>query len=92
MDTRLNSRMYKAGHRPGMLRSILDVADAIKREIGNEETVENAQEEELERILNESGGVLVVPEGELKISRADSDRWEERKTGWRRRFTGGSTF
>ena len=89
LDTVYNSRMYKSGRRPGLLRSILDIAEAIKQEIGDHDT---AEEEELKRMLNVSGGALIVPKGELRIARVDSEEIGLKKRGWRRRLTKGSTF
>ncbi|KAF5852028.1 hypothetical protein GGP41_000789 [Bipolaris sorokiniana] len=39
-----------------------------------------------------SGGALIVPNGELRISRMDTGESEMRERGWRRRLTKGSTF
>ncbi|KAF1967900.1 hypothetical protein BU23DRAFT_592442 [Bimuria novae-zelandiae CBS 107.79] len=92
LDTRLNSRMYRSGRRPGLLRSILDVADAMREELGRGEEVDSAREEELEKMLNESGATLVVDREELKVVRVGGAEREMIKMGWRRRLTKGSTF
>ncbi|KAF3047164.1 hypothetical protein E8E12_011519 [Didymella heteroderae] len=34
LDTRRGSRMYKSGRRPGLLRSVLDLAAAVREELG----------------------------------------------------------
>lgn len=89
MDTRIRSRMYRSGRRPGLLRSILDIAEAIRDEVGENEC---AEEEELKRLLNNSGGALVVPRGELRVARVAGEDGDGRERGWRRRLTKGSTF
>lgn len=90
LDTRLSSRMYKSGRRPGLLRSIMDYSAAVRQELGTE--AEYLEEDDLRRRLKQSGGSLIVPSGELRISRADTGEREMRERGWRRRLTKGSTF
>ena len=89
IDTRIRSRMYRAGRRPGLLRGILNIAEAIREEVGESE---GAEEEELKRLLNDSGGALVVPRGELRVARVPGEEGDGRERGWRRRLTKGSTF
>ncbi|KAF2648792.1 hypothetical protein K491DRAFT_669993 [Lophiostoma macrostomum CBS 122681] len=86
-DTSRASRMYKSGRRPGLLKSILDISDAMKEELG--EGADALEEEELRKALRGSGGVLVVSKGELKVTRTGTGG---RKRGWRRNLTKGSTF
>lgn len=94
MDTRRYSRMYKIGRRPGLLRSILDVAAAMREDVGEDGPHGDVlSEKELKRRLNESGGSLVVPRGELRIAREGGvGDGELRKRSWKRRLTRGSTF
>jgi hypothetical protein len=86
-DTSRASRVYKSGRRPGLLKSILDISDAIREELG--EDVDKLEEENLRKALNDSGGALVVPRRELKVSRTGTG---VRKRGWKRNLTQGSTF
>ncbi|EUC48819.1 hypothetical protein COCMIDRAFT_33686 [Bipolaris oryzae ATCC 44560] len=90
LDTRMSSRMYKSGRRPGLLRSIMDYSAAIRQELGTE--AEYLEETDLRKHLKQSGGALIVPSGELRISRADTGEREMKERGWRRRLTKGSTF
>ena len=90
LDTRLSSRMYKSGRRPGLLRSIMDYSAAVRQELGTE--AEYLEEDCLRKRLKQSGGALIVPNGELRISRMDTGESEMRERGWRRRLTKGSTF
>ncbi|KAF1962068.1 hypothetical protein CC80DRAFT_434807 [Byssothecium circinans] len=91
-DTVRGSRMYRAGRRPGLLRSVLDMAKAIREELGDEE-VEEMKEEDIKKGLRESGGKLVVPKGEIRIGRTNGDEGpRERKSSWKRSLTKGSTF
>jgi len=94
MDTRMHSKMYRIGRRPGLLRSILDIAAAMREEVGEDEPNGDVlNEKELRRKLTESGGALVVPKGELRIARDGMDgRGDLKKRSWRRRLTKGSTF
>lgn len=90
MDTRRGSRAYKSGRRPGLLRSIIEYAAAVRDEIG--EGVEDLEEEELKERLRASKGRLVVPKEELKVRRVETGEDELKKPGWKRRLTRGSTF
>ncbi|KAF2793173.1 hypothetical protein K505DRAFT_277444 [Melanomma pulvis-pyrius CBS 109.77] len=89
MDTCQKSRMYKSGRRPGLLRSILDISEAMKEEIG--EDFETLEEDDLRRRLTESGGALIVPKRELRVSRTGTEVGVEgvKRRGW---LTKGSTF
>ncbi|KAF2822278.1 hypothetical protein CC86DRAFT_458744 [Ophiobolus disseminans] len=91
-DTRRGSRMYRGGRRPGLLRSIVEYAAAIREEIG--ENVDGMEEEELRERLRKSQGSLGVPIRELRVRRVDTGDGEEdmRKRGWTRSLTRGSTF
>lgn len=89
MDTRIHSRMYQTGRRPGLLRSILDIADAMKQELGSNC---RAEEGTLKRVLNKSGGALIVSSEELIVARTTPEEKNQRKSEWRRRLTKGSTF
>ncbi|CAO2651972.1 Nn.00g002550.m01.CDS01 [Neocucurbitaria sp. VM-36] len=90
LDTRRGSRMYKSGRRPGLLRSIMDYSAAIREELGTE--VDYLEEEELRQRLRDSGGALVVPKSELRVTRASTVQvWTEQRT-WKRNLTKGSTF
>lgn len=82
LDTKRGSRMYKAGRRPGLLRSILDVSRAMREEIGVD--ADELEEEALRKRLRESRGALVVPKMELRVSRTDSGGlWQrEGKSRW----------
>jgi hypothetical protein len=94
MDARMHSRMYKTGRRPGLLRSILDIAAAMREEIEEGWADDNVLgEEEIRRRLREGGGALVVPSGETRIAR-DRGRGEGdlRVRSWKRSLTKGSTF
>ncbi|EOA90293.1 uncharacterized protein SETTUDRAFT_146002 [Exserohilum turcica Et28A] len=90
LDTRRGSRMYRSGRRPGLLRSILDYSAAIRQELGPE--AEYLGEAELRKRLRRSGGALMVPSDELRISRVDTGEGKLRERSWRRKLTGGSTF
>ncbi|PSN66227.1 hypothetical protein BS50DRAFT_677478 [Corynespora cassiicola Philippines] len=68
LDTRRSSRMYKSGRRPGLLRSIIDISGAIREELSGSD-LDAMEEDELRRRLRESGGALLVPKQELKVSR-----------------------
>ncbi len=89
LDTRRGSRMYRAGRRPGLLRSALDLSKAVREELGDE--VEEMGEEELRERLRRSGGALCVPKGELWVRRMGSEEKGRRRT-WRSEVTGGSRF
>lgn len=88
LDTKRGSRMYKAGRRPGLLRSVLDVSTAIREEIGAD--AEELEEEALRKRLRDSGGALVVPQKELRVARTDSGGLWKRKKG--SRWPKASTF
>ncbi|KAJ4305806.1 hypothetical protein N0V90_001338 [Kalmusia sp. IMI 367209] len=91
-DTRRGSRMYRSGRRPGLLRSILDVAGAMKEEVGEcDDEGCGMGEEELRKKLAESGGALVVPKRELRVARVDTGDGGLKSRGWRS-LTKGSTF
>jgi len=47
LDTKRGSRMYKAGRRPGLLRSVLDVSRAMREELGAD--AEEFEEEALRK-------------------------------------------
>lgn len=90
-DTRRGSRMYKSGRRPGLLRSVMEYAAAIKEELG--EGTEDLEEDEIRRRLREGSGALVVPKQELRVTRTNTGEMEQRRRStWKRRFTRGSTF
>jgi hypothetical protein len=91
LDTRRRSRVYKSGRRPGLLRSVVEYAAAIREEIG--EQAGDLEEEELRQRLRGSRGRLVVPKDEVKVRRVEANKGElvERK-GWKRSLTRGSTF
>ena len=84
--------MYKAGRRPGLLRSIMDISAAIRDELGNQ--VDGMSVDEIRKGLSDSEGRLVVPEDELKVGRVDGWRRTEgvRKRSWKMKVTKGSTF
>ena len=94
LDTRSGSRLYKSGRRPGLLRSIVEYAAAIREEVG--EGVEELEEEELIERLRGGGGRLAVRKEELRVRRVDSGEMDReggvRKRGWRRSLTSGSTL
>lgn len=90
LDIRRGSRMYKSGRRPGLLRSIMDYSAAIREELGAE--TEYLDEEELRKRIRDSGGALVVPKTELRVTRADTSEQGGRKRSWKRSLTKGSTF
>jgi hypothetical protein len=90
LDTRRGSRMYKSGRRPGLLRSVLDLAAAIREELGAE--AEHLEEDELRKRLTGSGGALVVPKQELRVRRTDTRELGARKRSWKSSLTRGSTF
>jgi hypothetical protein len=82
LDTKRGSRMYKAGRRPGLLRSVMDASRAIREEIGEE--ADDLEEDALRKRLRESEGALVVPKTELRVSRTDSEGlWRRgKKSKW----------
>ena len=92
LDTRRGSRLYRSGRRPGLLRSIVEFAAAIKEEVGD--GTEDMEEEELRERLRASEGRLGVPSRELRVVRVDTDDGNGgvRKRGWKRSLTRGSTF
>ena len=92
MDTCRNSRMYKSGRRPGLLRAILDISGPIKEEIGEDH--ETLEENELKDRLSEGGGTVVVPKKELRVATVGMGMGEGdvRKRNWRWALTKGSTF
>jgi hypothetical protein len=90
IDTSRNSRMYKSGRRPGLLRAILDISGAMREEIGEE--YETLMEDELRNRLREGGGTVIVPNQELRVTRAEMGEGRVKKRSWRRALTKGSTF
>ncbi|KAH7068106.1 hypothetical protein BKA63DRAFT_521152 [Paraphoma chrysanthemicola] len=90
MDTRRGSRVYKSGRRPGLLRSIIEYAAAVREEIGN--GIEDLEEEELKEKLRTSKGKLLVPKEELKVRRVETGEEGLTRRGWKRSLTRGSTF
>ncbi|KAF1927751.1 uncharacterized protein M421DRAFT_64569 [Didymella exigua CBS 183.55] len=93
LDTRRGSRMYRSGRRPGFLRSVLDLAAAVREELGPEAEV--LEEDEMRRRLTASGGTVCVPRGELRVKRVgteDADGLRKRERTWTRQLTRGSTF
>ncbi|KAH4191342.1 hypothetical protein HBH42_123790 [Parastagonospora nodorum] len=90
LETRHNSRLYRHGRRPGLLRSIVEFAAVLREEIG--EQAGDMEDEELRKRLRESSAKLRVPEGEMRVRRVDTGDEGMRKRGWRRRLTRGSTF
>ena len=91
-DTVRGSRMYRTGRRPGLLRSVLDLARVIREELGNEE-VERMGEEEIKKGLRDSGGRMTVPKQADRIGRINAeDGREGRKRSWKYSLTKGSTF
>lgn len=85
--------MYKSGRRPGLLRSVLDLAAAVREELGPDADV--LEEEELRERLNASGSMLEVPKGELRIRRIgneDDDGLGKGQRSWTGNLTRGSTF
>jgi len=90
-DTTRASRMYRSGRRPGLLRSIMDISGAIREELGSRD-VEHLEEEELKKRLRESGGALLVPRSELRVTRTAAEDVGLKQRSWRRQLTRGSTF
>jgi hypothetical protein len=93
LDTRRGSCMYKSGRRPGFLRSVLDLATAVREELGPD--AETLEEEKLRERLTASGSMLGVPKGELRVRRVgieDVDEIREAKRSWTGKLTSGSTF
>lgn len=90
MDTCRNSRVYRSGRRPGLLRSIIDISGAMKEEIG--EDYETLEEDEIRKMLREGRGTVVVTKEELKVARAGMIEGNAKNRGWRRELTKGSTF
>ncbi|KAF2452090.1 hypothetical protein P171DRAFT_459867 [Karstenula rhodostoma CBS 690.94] len=92
MDTRTHSRMYRTGRRPGLLRSILDIAAVMREEVAEEGGEGDVLgEKEIRRKLSEGASALVVPKGEARIARVGASG-EMKERGWKRRLTKGSTF
>lgn len=89
-DTTRGSRLYRSGRRPGLLRSIVEYAAAIREEVG--ESVDGMEEEEMRERLRKSEGRLGVPVMEARVRRVDSGDAGMRKRGWKRSLTRGSTF
>ncbi|KAF2733838.1 hypothetical protein EJ04DRAFT_438279 [Polyplosphaeria fusca] len=90
LDTRRGSRMYKSGRRPGLLRSIVDISEAMKEDFGQD--ADHLDEDELRRRLRDGGGALVVPKRELRIARTETGLDGARKRGRWKSMTHGSTF
>jgi hypothetical protein len=90
-DTRRGSRAYRSGRRPGLLRSIVEYAAALREEIGEE--LADMEEDEIRERLRSGKASLSVPEREIRIRRVDTGGGEDvRKRGWKRNLTRGSTF
>ena len=90
MDTCRNSRVYKSGRRPGLLRAILDISGALKEEIGDD--YEMLEEDELKNRLREGGGAVIVPKTGLRVVMVGMGEGDVKKRNWRRVLTKGSTF
>ncbi|KAF1995529.1 hypothetical protein P154DRAFT_538676 [Amniculicola lignicola CBS 123094] len=92
LDTRRGSKMYHNGRRPGLLRSIIDLSGAIREELGP--GVEHMEEDELRENLRKSGGRMIVPREELRVTRTGTGLGEEeaKKRRFGRKWTKGSTF
>jgi len=90
LDTRRASRTYKSGRRPGLLRSVLDLAAAVREELGARS--DYMEENELREGLANSGGALCVPKDELRVRRTEEREFVVRKRTWTGRLTEGSTF
>lgn len=90
LDTRRSSRTYKSGRRPGLLRSVLDLASAVREELGAR--ADYMEENELREGLANSGGALCVPKDELRVRRTEEREFVVRKRTWTGRLTEGSTF
>lgn len=93
LDTRRRSRMYRNGRRPGLLRSVLDLAAAVREELGPD--AEILEEAELKERLSASGSLLEVPKGELRIRRMGTEHMDRRRTSqrsWMGNLSRGSTF
>lgn len=90
LDTRRASRMYKSGRRPGLLRSVLDLAAAVREDLGA--SAEDLEEKELREQLTGSGGGLCVPKNELRLRRMRTEELGTRKRTWTGKLTDGSTF
>jgi hypothetical protein len=90
LEIQHKSRVYRSGRRPGLLRSIVEFAAAIKDEIG--ERAEELEEEDLKKMLRASNGKLVVPEHELKVRRVETGERAVKRRGWKSSLTRGSTF
>ncbi|KAK2760948.1 hypothetical protein FQN54_002190 [Arachnomyces sp. PD_36] len=94
IDTRRASHMYRSGHRPGLLRSVMDMSSAIREELGEE--AQHYSNDELEWCLRESDGAMLVEQKELRVSRTDTiDMLSEagpQKRRVRRWLRSGSTF
>lgn len=90
LDTRRASRTYKSGRRPGLLRSVLDLAAAVREELGAR--ADYMEENELREGLANSGGALCVPKDELRVRRTEEREFVVRKRTWTGRLTEGSTF
>lgn len=93
LDTRRGSRMYRSGRRPGLLRSVLDLAAAVREELGPD--AEMLEEETLRERLTASGSMLKVPKELLRIRRVrteDVDGIRKAERSWTGNLTRGSTF
>ena len=91
-DTARASRVYKSGRRPGLLRSVLDLAKVIREEVG--EHADTLEEDKLRKAIRESGGSLMVPGKDLSIERTSRGHVGDgvKKRGWKKNITSGSTF
>jgi hypothetical protein len=91
LDTRRGSHVYKSGRRPGLLRSIVEYAAAIREEIG--EGVVDLEEDEIRQRLRGSTGRLAVPKQEVRMRRVSTgEEGGLRERSWKRRLMRGSTF
>ena len=72
-----------------MLRSVLDLAAAVREELGAR--ADYMEENELREGLANSGGALCVPKDELRVRRTERE-FAVRKRTWTGRLTEGSTF
>lgn len=91
LDTRRGSRSYRSGRRPGLLRSIVEYAAALREEIG--EDLVDMEEDDIRERLRWGKGKLAVPGREVRVRRVDTtDDKGMRRREWKRSLTKGSTF
>ena len=92
-DTMRGSRAYQSGRRPGLLRSIIEYAAALREEIGEE--LVHMEEDEIRATLRRGTAGLKVPDREVSIRRVETGSSVDegaRKRGWKKSMTRGSTF